>query len=367
VLELTYRCNQECIFCSCPWYGDAFEQLPEMAISQWKDLLGALASHGVSEFAFTGGEPLLKEGWREIVSHASALRVRRASRGRGENGLPGVHLISNGRDMTDDALRFLAGLGVHLMFSLPGLETYQEHTGGGSPEPVLSLFEKAAALGAAATAGVTVTRRNLHEVYSTIGEAFLAGADELLLNRFLPGGRGLKHWRDLALDRSATSHMLDEAEAALRASGRRGHVGTELPMCGFDASRLHQLHVGTRCGAAHLFFAVDPSGFLRVCNHSPTRLLHWTEMDRLWEEPHWRRFALHQHVTAGCKGCPSEHRCDAGCPEGARLLSGETGWDPLVGEGRAHTPSAPNVPAYDETRLPDPQAHTSVSNDDALR
>ena len=155
VLELTYRCNQECIFCSCPWYANAFEQLPEMQVLQWRDLLDALALQGVSEFAFTGGEPLLKEGWREIVSYASALRVRKPARGASEDSRPGIHLISNGRAMTDDALSFLAGLGVHMMFSLPGLDTYPEHTGGGSPERVLSLFEKAAALGAAATVGVT--------------------------------------------------------------------------------------------------------------------------------------------------------------------------------------------------------------------
>ena len=204
VLELTYRCNHECIFCSCPWYANGFEPLPEMPVPQWKDLLDALALQGVSEFAFTGGEPLLKEGWRDIVSHACTLRVRRPGRASTDDGRPGVHLISNGRAMTDDALRFLAGSGVHLMFSLPGLETYPEHTGGGNPERVLSLFGKAAALGSAATVGVTVTRRNLHEVYSTIGEAFLAGAGDLLLNRFLPGGRGLAHWRDLVLDRDGT-------------------------------------------------------------------------------------------------------------------------------------------------------------------
>jgi radical SAM protein with 4Fe4S-binding SPASM domain len=236
--------------------------------------------------------------------------------------------------MTDDALRFLAGLGVHLMFSLPGLETYQEHTGGAPPDRVLGLFEKAAALGSAATVGVTVTRRNLQEVYSTIGEAFLAGAGELLMNRFQPGGRGLAHWRDLVLGKEDTRRMLDEAEAALRASGRPGHLGTELPRCGFDASKLVQLQVGTRCGAADMFFVVDPSGFVRVCNHSPTRLVHWTNMDRLWEQAHWRRFALHQHVPATCAGCASSDLCDAGCPEAARMLSGENGWDPLMDEKR---------------------------------
>jgi radical SAM protein with 4Fe4S-binding SPASM domain len=177
---------------------------------------------------------------------------------------------------------------------------------------------------------MTVTRRNLHEVFSAVGEAFLAGAGELLLNRFQPGGRGLQHWRDLILDRPGTQRMLDEAEAALQASSRPGHVGTELPRCGFDAGQLAKLRVGTRCGAAHQFFVVDPSGFVRVCNHSPRRLLHWRKMDRLWNEPYWRRCALHQHVSAACDGCDSSHVCDGGCPESTRILSGEEKWDPLV-------------------------------------
>jgi radical SAM protein with 4Fe4S-binding SPASM domain len=335
VLELTYLCNHQCVFCSCPWYGGRYERLPELAVSEWKDLLSALAREGVTEIAFTGGEPLLKEGWREIVRHASELRTHVASNASCESGRPGVHLISNGRAMTDDALRFLADLGVQVMFSLPGLDTYAEHTGGEGPDRVLGLFERAANLGLTTTVGVTVTRWNLYEVYSTIGEALLAGASELLLNRFLPGGRGLAHWRDLALDRNETAQMLAEAEAALRASGRWGHVGTELPRCGFDPGRQSRLQVGTLCGAAHLFFAVDPSGFLRVCNHSPTRLGHWTEMNRLWEQPLWRRFALHQHAPTGCEGCPLAYVCDGGCPEASRILAGEHGWDPLVGEGQA--------------------------------
>ena len=147
---------------------------------------------------------------------------------------PGLHVISNGKATTPDDLRFMADHGVHLMLSLPGIETYAQHTGGGDPGRVLALFEEAARIGLPTTVGVTVTRRNLHEAYTTIGHAFLAGAGSLLLNRFLPGGRGLANRVDLTLDMSDVGLMLDEADAALRAAGRDGHLGTELPMCAIN-------------------------------------------------------------------------------------------------------------------------------------
>ena len=79
---------------------------------------------------------------------------------------PGLHLISNGKATTGDDLRFLAEHGVHLMLSLPGIESYAEHTGGGDPDRVLALFEDAARIGLSTTVGVTITRRNLHETYT---------------------------------------------------------------------------------------------------------------------------------------------------------------------------------------------------------
>jgi radical SAM protein with 4Fe4S-binding SPASM domain len=214
-------------------------------------------------------------------------------------------------------------------------ETYAEHTGGGDPAAVLDLFARASALGIRTTVGVTVTRRNLHEVFETIAEALLAGADELLLNRFLPGGRGLERWRDLALDGDGLRTGMREAEAALQAARRNGPVGTELPGCALEAGGGQRLRAGTRCGAANDFFVVDPSGYIRVCNHSPVRLLPWRESDRLWDVPRWRRFALHEHENPGCEDCADVDACDAGCPEATAILAEAGGHDALLEQCRS--------------------------------
>jgi MoaA/NifB/PqqE/SkfB family radical SAM enzyme len=125
VLEMTYLCNHACIFCSCPWYsarGD-FACLPELSVAEWKTIISRLLELGVVDLAFTGGEPLLKEGILEIIEFAAAgeaifietidgeLRTRR--------GPPNLHLLSNGRAMTREILELCKRLNIQLSLSLP--------------------------------------------------------------------------------------------------------------------------------------------------------------------------------------------------------------------------------------------------------
>jgi radical SAM protein with 4Fe4S-binding SPASM domain len=215
--------------------------------------------------------------------------------------------------------------------SLPGLATFPEHTQGGTTaEQVLGWFREAKAAGVTTTVGVTVTSKNLQELYETLATALLAGADTVLLNRFMPGGRGLKH-RDLELSREQLTQMVETAEDVLRQAGRYGSIGTELPLCLVDPSKYTHLKVGTRCSAALDFFVVDPSGYTRVCNHSQVRLNHWREIDKLKDNPYWRRFTQKDYLPKPCFSCPQMGECDGGCREAAHIIGGSLdAIDPLL-------------------------------------
>ena len=52
----------------------------------------------------------------------------------------------------------------------------------------------------------------------TLSAALLAGAHQVLLNRFLPGGRGLQNADRLTLDREQLVEMLDVAESVAEAA-----------------------------------------------------------------------------------------------------------------------------------------------------
>ena len=317
VLELTYRCNHACRFCSCPWFGGMMAQGEEMAAAEWKRLIDAYVGAGVGQFSFTGGEALLKEGCLELVEHAA-------------KKVP-VGLLSNGRAVTEDVIRFCAERGIRLSVSMPGLRSFAENTGSDTPVAhILGVFRKAREIGCKTTVGIAVTKLNLPELYETIGAALVAGADSLLLNRFLPGGRGLSH-PELMLTAEDVRYAADVAEEALSRAKRYGHFGTELPACMIDATRYSHLHVTTGCSAANDFFTVGPNGMLRVCNHSPVELLRWDEWERLPECEEWMRYVRHEYLPAMCGGCEKAAKCLGGCREAARVFSGSPNApDPLI-------------------------------------
>ncbi len=233
---MTYRCNHACRFCSCPWFAGMLKPGPEMEVDEWKRLIEAYSSAGVSQFSFTGGEALLKEGCLELMDFAS----KRAQAG----------LLSNGR--------------------MPGLTSFAANTDSDtSVEHILSMFGKAHELGCATTVGIAVTKLNLPELYETISAALVAGADSLLLNRFLPGGRGLSH-PELMLTAEEVRQIADVAEEVLSRAKRHGHFGTELPDCMIDAGKYEYLNVTTGCSAATDFFTVGPKCGTTICRRCAT-------------------------------------------------------------------------------------------------
>jgi radical SAM protein with 4Fe4S-binding SPASM domain len=328
VLEMTYQCNHRCLFCSCPWEADGggFPRGEEMAPADWCACIDKVVAMGATALAFTGGEPLLKPGIESIIEHAAGCVAEHIETKDGElvsrDGPPDLYLISNGGVMERATLDFAARVGLNVSLSLPGLETYPRHTRGGDPNRILGLFRVAHELGVRTTVNIAVTRLNLPELFETIAEALLAGADSLLLNRFLPGGRGLSHLSELSLTREQVIQALDIAEDALLTANRWGHLGTEVPRCLVDPARYERIKVGTRCSAAVDFFVIGPSGRARVCNHSPVELMRWEELETAKDHPYWRRFAFREYLPTSCGGCPEMGACDAGCREAAHVLRG---------------------------------------------
>ncbi|MDQ7827098.1 MAG: radical SAM protein [Candidatus Eremiobacteraeota bacterium] len=337
VLEMTYRCNHGCLFCSCPWFsprGD-FDERPELTINEWKAIIEKLIVMGISSVAFTGGEPLLKEGIEELLTFAASLEaelIETEGEGLVTKKLPlSVHLLSNGKIMSEKILEICARHKIHLGMSMPGLTTFTDHTRASDSTHILKWFTRAKEMGIETHVGITVTRKNLHELYETMAESLLAGADSVLLNRFMPGGRGITNAGELMLDREGVAEMLEVAEGVLRTANRRGNVGTELPLCLVDEGRHTHLKVGTQCSAALDFFAIDPSGYVRVCNHSPVRLHHIHEVEKVKDHPYWRKFALKDYLPRECSPCQEMGRCDGGCREAAHIWSGSPdGPDPLL-------------------------------------
>ena len=67
ILEITNRCNLNCIHCSVR----ANERLDdELTTAEWKNLITDLAEMGVEAVGLSGGEPLLREDVFDLAEHA---------------------------------------------------------------------------------------------------------------------------------------------------------------------------------------------------------------------------------------------------------------------------------------------------------
>ncbi len=68
IAELTHACNLRCVHC----YVDQEGRPPELTLDQWKEAIDKLVDLGLCMITFTGGEPFLYPGLRELVAHAFA-------------------------------------------------------------------------------------------------------------------------------------------------------------------------------------------------------------------------------------------------------------------------------------------------------
>ncbi len=318
VLELTYKCNHNCLFCSCPWESkledvEHYDKGTELTVEQWKQVIDRLEQLGVKSISISGGECLMKEGLVDILHYI---------RKKGNfNANTDITLISNGRLMNELFLSAFKKYGVHLSLSLPGIETFEEHTGFDGASNVLYWLSRAKQENISTTCNITVTKLNIYELYQTIANALIYGAQTILLNRFLIGGRGLQYAKELSLDKEQINQMLEIAEDLLERTNRVGSLGTELPLCVIkNRQKYKRLHIGTICSAAKDFFVIDPSGEVRVCNHSPKKVGHILKDNIVEDEDYWFKFQTRNYIPKGCVFCKDVNLCDCGCREVANIV-----------------------------------------------
>lgn len=344
VLEMTYNCNHKCVFCSVPWDSPrhTYEKLPELTPQEWMECIDGLVNCGIRNIAFSGGEPLLKSGLEEIIVYARSKRTKEAVFnetyhvvGFQEKELE-ISIITNGELINEHWITLFKKYHLIVNVSLPGIKTFKELSGGGDYQRPLSAIRKASDAGLDVVVSICVTKKNLPELFETISLGFLNGAKQLLLNRFLPGGRGL-NYAELCLDKEEIIFMLDTAEQVCLEANTFGSVGTELPKCVIK-KEYKMISVGTLCSGGVDFFAIDPSGKVRPCNHSPVRLGDFRNISSAIKTDYWQKFKCKDFLPEGCLGCILSMQCDGGCREAAHIVGGNfNSKDPLFLEEESIT------------------------------
>lgn len=328
VIELTYNCNHKCMFCSVPWDhpNDVYETLPELSIREWKVCVDKLVRQGVRTVAFSGGEPLLKEKFEELLGHVKTKKSKEpvfntkniVVRYR-EKGI-GLTIITNGQLIDSKWIAIFQKYRPIVIVSLPGVTSFSGLTGGGDVNKSLLAIRNLSSVGIDVVVSICVTKMNLPELSENISLGFSHGAKQLLLNRFLQGGRGMLY-PELCLDNLEIERMLDMAEEICVRENKLGSIGTELPRC-IIKKEYKMLKIGTRCSGGVDFFVIDPSGMVRPCNHSPVRLGTYKDIHKAMHSEYWERFTCKNFLPKECHCCSLSLECDGGCREAAHLANG---------------------------------------------
>ena len=102
-IDLTYRCNNDCVHCWLRIPPHSSEADDELTFEEIKKLVEEVKSMGCRNWAISGGEPMLREDFEEILEY-----VQRRSAGYGLNTNGTLITPSIARAMKKPGMKMIA-------------------------------------------------------------------------------------------------------------------------------------------------------------------------------------------------------------------------------------------------------------------
>ncbi len=289
MLELTYRCNLDCLFC----YNDRPREQHGQALSldQYLALLDGLRRLGVMNLSLSGGEPLAHPDF--FVIGAAARKRRFAVRVK-SNGHALNHRLA--RRLREEVDPFQVEISLHGAKAA----THERQTRVvGSFRRLEHNLDVLAELGLRVRLNATLTRWNEDELEDLYAFADRRGLPLTVYPQVSPrddGDRSVlsltasaeglrRHYRLLARRQGATS-----VRVAFGDDGESGCAGTEAAGGGADAAP------AKFCGSGSSTLLVDPVGDVLPCVQwrRPLGNLHQQDIETIWHESTERQWIRRQ-------------------------------------------------------------------------
>lgn len=330
-LTITSRCNLRCKYCShFSSAGDVNQDLPT---SEWLKFFQELGDCTVKEVTFSGGEPFIREDFRELILGVVDARMR-------------FDVLSNGTLITDDMAEFIQQTGrcnsIQVSIDGPGPETHDVFRGDGTFMQALKGLKTLIKHKIQSTVRVTIHKNNIEH---------LDKVAELLIEEVgLPGFStncashlGLcRHNDDMVqlspadFTRAMEKLNLLNKKYNSAIAGLAGPVATtklwgemerakrqgldSLPGCGYLRA----------CNGVFSRLGVRADGVIIPCTQLPHIELGKMNQDSLreiWQNsPELNRLRQRQNIPLSqfdfCKGCDYSAFCRGGCPALAYTLTG---------------------------------------------
>jgi len=320
VWEITLACNARCLHCGSD-AGQTREK--ELTTGEALDLIEQLSALGCRSVTLSGGEPLLRNDWPELV------------RAIDEGGMR-AELITNGLSMERDAAYIVEAGFWSVTFSGDGPKDVHDALRGtpGALERLLAGAEALATQGVRIGAATQVNRRNVDHLDETMDllrdHGFLGWQVQLTM----PHGRAAELGDSLCLGATdlpgleATILRLKTSDDGfLQVADNIGYMSRNEPMLRAGSP----IRYWSGCQAGLQVVGLTSDGTVRGCLSLPEELDEGNIRERpfaeIWNDPeafgYNRRFDR-RHLTGQCKECPYGAICRAGCTSLAFATTGST-------------------------------------------
>jgi len=289
--ELTYACNNSCVFC----YNPSHKKQPDDAIRF--AILDGINEYEIRHVQLTGGEVTLLPNIQAYFERLPNVRWR--------------SFVTNGRIYISG----LEGLVDEIYLSLHGdAETHEQLTRAkGSFATIVASIQKYIASGITVHSDTVLTSLNSDKIYTVAEYVASLGMHTLFVNIFQAAGTGSDSASMLtpSIDqiRQAITQML-EAQTNLNIEVK---FGTSTPFC-LD-ERLITEGLAFKCGTGDWFASIDPWGELRICNQSSKSYGNVLKepLHKIWQSKNISEYRNLKWLEDPCSFCPFFKQCLGGC------------------------------------------------------
>jgi len=298
-IEMTYACNEKCVFC----YNPERAKLGELSVID--HIVRSVAASQIPHVYLIGGEPSLlpaeklNEYIEMLSEHSSATIVT--------NGLKRLKGIS----------RKLACFGVPIHGA--NAETHEFlNQSRGSFNKTIETIKHYVSEGHDVRCIPVLTGYNYNQMYDIIGIAASLGMESIYIDRYEDGGIGAGNSQTRFLKptipqfREAVGQIIKARRVFSIFEGRVG-FGTAIPYC-LD-ERLVTERLTSNCGVGTYFGAVNPNGEFRMCNQSQLVFGNVLEepVEVIWNKSSLDIFRDLSWVSEPCSFCELLLDCTGGC------------------------------------------------------
>lgn len=323
IFEITQDCNLSCLYCYNHWRRSDSHINQTSYKETDKTLRKIFKLFDFEHITFTGGEPFLADGFRELV-----LKCRM----RGKS----VTVISNGTTATQDDYRLLNDMGVSL-FELPLHSQFAEihdkltgHTG--SFKKVVESINVLTGMKAEICVVVVLTKLNIDQLQDTLEFAESLGIRRLMIARFNIGGRGIENEKLLLPSKSQLRSAFCTANNFVKKRKLRISANVCVPGCIINPQDYPNIPISF-CGSdiSRRPVTIDASGNVRICNHSPHIIgnIHNESITSIFESKYLKDWDTIRPQY--CSSCQLWNSCRGGCRAASEQIGGSLAdEDPVI-------------------------------------